>query len=131
MLRGQVHWIVIFAPGGKSEDVIWIGPSLLVLALDDDLVLGLGLERVEDEVSGVSEGGPVGHGGPLVLDGGDDVGPLGAVGVRVAVGVAVVVSVVPRLLVMIVGVARLKMQNKLFRKKCFSKISSRFKLLKP
>ena len=67
----------------KSEDVASVWPPLLVPGLNDDLVVCWGNEAIEDKVPCVGEGvlvdlrcrRPV-----RVLDGGDDVGPLGRLG---------------------------------------------------
>ena len=81
------------APSCELVNVIGVRPPLPVPALDDDLVLRGRAEAVEHKVARVCEGVGQGGRGPLVADGGDDVGPVVAVAV-VGVGVVAVVVVV-------------------------------------
>ena len=68
--------------GAESKDVACVGPPLLVSRLDDDLVVGGGEEAVEDKVAGVGERVLVdlSCSPGRIVDGGDDVGPLGRLG---------------------------------------------------
>lgn len=112
VLRGQLQGVVISISGAEPKDVIGIGPTLLVPALDDDLVLGGGAETVKDKVAGVAEGGFVSHAGLVVGNGGDDVGPLGTlISIEAPVAIVSIVSIVSLLLlqiVMAIGEAGLK-----------------------
>jgi len=83
-----VRSVFTSASGTESENVVWIGPTLFVLALNDNFVLCSWIQAVENEIAHISKRAAAVAGVCVcrrilagIGDGRDDVGPVGGVGI--------------------------------------------------